>query len=391
LKLLLIFLIASFCKIFFNKFTKIHFLKITTKHITYDTNQHTCKNCNHNFHGKICNQCGEKVFDEKQLTAKYFFHQVLDFFWHWESKVLKSIKLNFLKPGFITKENINGIRVPYAKPIQLYLVVAFLFYIIVSKVGATDYIPSHEDHYYFSLSNYKLFTWAKPIDTWAINGIDSLWERKGRELQMPIEDLFKEEYSKSDSLIINNVGNTDSVVLSINKIPILAYNKMRMVRQRLYNNSIGAFSKTFIFVLLPFFAAFFFLFFFKKIKYFGASLMLATHFMIYNLCFYSLIVLINLATSFTGYHKNLLMLPFNRLLFNDTTTPFSELIFGSPFEFLHLVFWMPWLFIAFKRMFNTTWWKNLIISYLCSRVFFYLIFGVLKKLLIAFTIWTMHG
>jgi hypothetical protein len=366
-------------------------VKITTKHITYNTNQQTCKNCGHAFHGKICNQCGEKVFDEKQLTAKYFFHQVLDFFWHWESKVLKSIKLNFLKPGFITKENINGIRVPYAKPIQLYLVVAFLFYIVVSKVGVTDYIPSHEDHNYFSLSKHILFKWAEPIDKWAVDGIDSLWERKGRELQLPIEKSLATYNLRNDSLVLNSIDDKDSIVLQTQKISIIAFNKMRSVRQRLYYNSVGAFSKTFIFVLLPFFAALFFLFFFRKIKYYGASLMLATHFMIYNLCFYSLVAIINVVTSVTGYHKSLLMYPFNKLLFNDAIAPFSEFIFGSPFEFLHLLFWMPWLYIAFKRLFNTPWWKNILISYVCSRVFFYLIFGVLKKLLIAFTIWTMHG
>jgi Protein of unknown function (DUF3667) len=353
---------------------------------------HTCKNCEHVFKGKICNHCGEKVFDEKQLTAKYFFHQVIDFFWHWENKVLKSIKLNFIKPGFITKENINGIRVPYAKPIQLYLVVAFLFYIVVSKVGVRDYIPSHEDHNYFALSNYKLFTWAEPIDIWAVKSIDSLWERKGRELQAPIEANLNNYYVSNDSLIINNIDSSDSFVLSSQKTPILAFNKMRTLRQRLYENSVGAFSKTFIFVLLPFFAALLFLFFFKKIKYYGASLIFATHFMVYNLCVYSLNSLLNFTTkSLFGFNKNLLMYPFNRVLYNETMAPFSELIFGGTFEFFHLVFWIPWLTIAFRRLFNTAWWKAILISYICSRVFFYLIFGVLKKLLIAFTIWTMHG
>jgi hypothetical protein len=366
-------------------------LIITTKQISINTNQQTCKNCDHNFFGKICNQCGEKVFDEKQLTAKYFFQQVIDFFWHWENKVLKSIKLNFLKPGFITKENINGKRVSYAKPIQLYLVVAFLFYIVVTKIGVSDYIPAYGDHNYFFLSGHKLFSWAEPIDKWAVASIDSLWERKGRELQQPIEDIFKESYTKSDSLIINNLEKTDSVVLNTNKIPILSYNKMRMLRQRLYNNSIGTFSKTFIFVLLPFFAAFFFLFFFKKIKYYGASLILATHFMIYNLCIYSLISILNFTTKSLFGVKNIIMYPFNKLLFNETIAPFSQIFFGSVFELFHIIFWGAWLAIAFKRLFETSWWKAIFISYVCSRVFFYLIFGVLKKLLIAFTIWTMHG
>ncbi len=218
-----------------------------------------------------------------------------------------------------------------------------------------------------------------------------MWERKGRELQKPIEENFTKNYIKNDSLILNNIGSSKFAILPADKISVIAFNKMRMLRQRLYSNSIGAFSKTFIFILLPFFAGFFFLIFFKKVKYYGASLMLATHFMIYNLCIYSLNVLLNyIVKNLTGLKDSLLMYPFKAIIFNKTIEPYTELIFGSSFEFFHLIFWMPWLYIAFKRLFNTVWWKNIIISYLCSRVFFYLIFGILKKLLVAFTIWTMH-
>jgi hypothetical protein len=48
------------------------------------------------------------------------------------------------------------------------------------------------------------------------------------------------------------------------------------------------------------------------------------------------------------------------------------------------------MYIAFKRLFNTSWWQNLLAAYICSRVFFYLIFGILKKLMIAFSIYTLH-
>jgi len=43
---------------------------------------HTCKNCGHQFEGKVCNQCGEKVFHEHHLSAGHFFHDVIDFFYH---------------------------------------------------------------------------------------------------------------------------------------------------------------------------------------------------------------------------------------------------------------------------------------------------------------------
>ena len=166
---------------------------------------------------------------------------------------------------------------------------------------------------------------------------------------------------------------------------------MQVVRDTLYEHSVAAFGKILIFVLLPVFAAFFFLFFFKKIKYYGAALIFATHFMVYNLCVYSLNCLISIAPG--KIYKPLegwVMKPLKILFYNDAIAPFSTFIFGEGFEFFHILFWMPWLFIAFKRLFNTPWWKNLIISYLCCKIFYYLIFGVLKKALIAFTIWSMH-
>ena len=353
---------------------------------------HTCKNCGHVFKGKICNHCGEKVFSEKQLTTKHFFHQVIDFFYHWESKVLKTIKLNFIKPGFVTKENLRGVRAPYAKPVQLYLVVAFLFYIVVSKVGVTDYIPSVGDHYYYSLSYYKPLGWAKPIDDKVIAFIDRLWIKKGVQIEKKIEDRLKENILDSNNSHLYGRLRKDSLAVPISKMPIVAFKQMVEVRQSLYNHSIGTFAKTFIFVLLPVFAGFIFLIFFRKVKYYGASLIFATHFMIYNLCVYSLYCLVDILPRMyiKGFH-GWIMLPLNTLFFDTKLEPVSAFLFGAPFELFHLTFWMPWLFIAFKRLFNIVWWKNILISYACCRIFFYLIFGVLKKALIAFTIWSIHA
>src|SRR5882757_660843 len=352
---------------------------------------HTCRNCKHTFSGKICNHCGEKVFDEKQLSTKNFIHQTFDFFLHWESKVLKTIRLNFLKPGFVTKENLRGVRVPYAKPIQLYLVVAVVFYLIVSKVGVTDYIPAFGDHHYYPLSEYVPLKWTKPLDNAVVNGIDSMWTRKGRQIEAELTADIKDNIKPDGSLTLIERNRTDSLVIPANKIAAYTFNEMQVLRWKTFQAKVGTFGKTLIFILLPFFAALFFLFFFKKIKYYGAALILATHFMVYNMCFYAL----NAVVSFWPYqlgenYGGWLTRPFTAVFYNRCTQPVSEVIFCGKFEFIHLLFWMPWFFIAFKRLFNTVWWKNLLISYFCSRVFFYLLFGVLKKLLIAFTIWTMH-
>lgn len=351
----------------------------------------TCRNCKHSFIGIICNQCGEKIFDAKQLSTKNFIRQIFDFFLHWESKVLKTIRLNFLKPGFVTKENLNGVRVPYAKPVQLYLVVAVIFYLVVTKVGTTDYIPYYGDHNYFSLSGYRAFGWAAPLDNAAVNSIDSMWVKKGREMEAAITKNIQSKIAADGSLKLMGRGKTDSMYIPADKIPVYTFNEMVSARWDMFHAKVGTFGKSLIFVLLPVFGIFFFLIFFKKIKYYGASLILATHFMVYNLCIYALHSLISIWPGhFIKGAKGWVTKPLEWIFYNQYSEPFSTFIFGSWFSFIHLLFWMPWFLLAFKRLFNTVWWKNIIISYCCSRVFFFLVFGVFKKLLIAFTIWSMH-
>src|SRR5687767_6621855 len=89
-----------------------------------------CQNCCNVFTGKVCNQCGEKYFNPSQLGIKYFLHHSIDVFTHFENKVLKSIVYLITKPGHVVKENLRGVRVPYAKPVQLFIVVNLFFYLV---------------------------------------------------------------------------------------------------------------------------------------------------------------------------------------------------------------------------------------------------------------------
>jgi Protein of unknown function (DUF3667) len=352
---------------------------------------HVCVNCGHRYTGKICNMCGEKVFNEKQLSAGHFFHQVIDFFYHFESKVLKTIKLNFLKPGFVTKENLRGVHVPYAKPVQLYLIVNLVFYLVISKVGVTDYIPNQGDHHYYELSMYPIFKWAQPLDEKVVAAIDSAYYHKQQGIYTDLLDNYAYQQETDSTVKIFGPWRKDSTYLSASQIKLMAFEETRKLTRAAFYANVKTFGKTLLFLILPIVGGLFYLFFFKKIKYYGAALTLATHFLVYNMCFYSLYSILNKGLS--HFHIGLLnwmSAPFDALFYNSYTSNISTFIFGGEFEFLHLLFWMPWLYIAFGRLFNTAWWKNLLISYLLSRIFFYLIFGMLKKVVIAITIWSIH-
>ena len=254
----------------------------------------------------------------------------------------------------------------------------------------SDYTPSLGDHYYYSVSSYSIFKWAEPVDNFVVKKIDQLidykqilYQNKQKNRILSIENNFgksSDSFWENDSI---SFYGTDKTILS--KFGSLG------IFNNTYSQKVGGYSKSLIFLIIPFVAIVFFLFFYSKLKYLGSALIFATHFVVYNLCFFSLHVLLDWVPYKLGLITSgqLLSFPIELIFYNQYTTVFSEFIFGASFEMLHFIFWFPWLFIAFKRLFNTSIWKNILISYFCCRIFYFLIYGAYKKFLIYFAVWMM--
>ncbi len=354
---------------------------------------HSCQNCGNSFQGKVCNKCGEKKFSPKQLSTTHFFHQIVDFFTHFENKALKSIWLNIRKPGFITKMNLKGVRVPYANPIQLFIIVSILFYVTVTKVRVTDYAPSYGDRTVFLLSNLKVFNWMKPFDDAMITKIEDLkshyLDKKRNKVR---NDFMKSRDSITGLYRIYTTQPQDSLLLNDKQLTMLINHETENLFYSSFTATSFSYSKTAIFLTLPLIAVIFFIIFFKQLRYFGASLILSTHFITFNLCVYVAHCLINWAPYriWGGDSAFLMFKPIDLIYNHPFLSQVFTFIFGIEFEFFHLLFWVPWLTIAFKRLFNKPWWVNVLLAFLCGRIFYYLIFGLYKKILILITLWTMH-
>jgi Protein of unknown function (DUF3667) len=119
-------------------------------------NTHTCKNCSTNFSGKFCPECGEKVLTANDFKLKTFVMQGVDIFTHVDSKFTKTLFSLFKKPGELTLNNWNGIRVAFAKPIQLFFVLNALFYLLNSTTVHFNIFntPLENQLKYFSYSDY---------------------------------------------------------------------------------------------------------------------------------------------------------------------------------------------------------------------------------------------
>ncbi len=195
----------------------------------------TCKNCETQFQGKFCPSCGEKVLSDKDFQLKTFITQGIDIFTHVDSKIAKSIISLIRRPGELTFNNWTGIRVPFAKPMQLFIVLNALFYLL--------------NHY---TVNFNIFN--TPL--------------KGQVSYFRYSDLAKKQ--------------VDEVVAKKN----ISYADF----ETSFNTKSDSLSKTLIFILIPIQAVFLWLLFFWKKKYFVQHLIYATHFISFLLIYCLLMI-----------------------------------------------------------------------------------------------------
>jgi len=85
----------------------------------------TCLNCGERLLGEFCWRCGQEAADFhrplRSLTAD-FFDNVLSL----DSKLLRTLGPLLFRPGWLTREYLAGRRVPYVRPLKLYLLTALL-------------------------------------------------------------------------------------------------------------------------------------------------------------------------------------------------------------------------------------------------------------------------
>ena len=105
-----------------------------------------CKNCGQTLQGTYCHQCGEKVVEPNDFSIKTLLGQFLDGIFNVDSKIFRTFKYLVLKPGQLTSKYVEGIRQPFMKPIQLFLVSNVLFFVLLTQADILR-IPSA---YYFN-------------------------------------------------------------------------------------------------------------------------------------------------------------------------------------------------------------------------------------------------
>lgn len=91
-----------------------------------------CKNCNNIFDDsyKYCPECSQKA--DNKLTLGTLFSNTITNYFSVDSRVFKSLLPLLTRPGFLAKKFVEGKRLYYMHPAQLYLFVSVIFFFIFS-------------------------------------------------------------------------------------------------------------------------------------------------------------------------------------------------------------------------------------------------------------------
>ena len=107
--------------------------------------QAKCLNCGSPLSAQFCPECGQKNKDYS-LTFKDFFSDFLEELLDVDSRVLRSLRLLFTRPGFLTSEYVKGRRVRYIPPVRIYLVASVLFFLALTL---KTLLPSVQNNEFF--------------------------------------------------------------------------------------------------------------------------------------------------------------------------------------------------------------------------------------------------
>ncbi len=85
-----------------------------------------CKNCDSDFEGKYCSNCGQKDFDSS-FTVKQILRSAADSIFDIERGFLFTMKALIINPGTAVSEYISGKRVRYSNPFKYLLVLVTIY------------------------------------------------------------------------------------------------------------------------------------------------------------------------------------------------------------------------------------------------------------------------
>lgn len=299
-----------------------------------------CENCGYIVDIAYCSRCGQKNTETRQSFGYFIIHFIEDFT-HYDGAFWKTIKYLLFRPARLTIEYLQGYRQRYVPPVKLYIFISFAcFLIIAGMLSASDDeainntpVPQNNSTEVFGVT-------VDGIKYTSVKQLDSVQETLPDEKKMNFLDYWVTKKQIKRGKEIGTVDTTDTRFLAkvVSLLPKV------------------------LFIYMPVFAFWLWLFHGKKRWYFFEHGIFTLHYFSFLLLIYTIEIV---TESFVG------------LFIREEVTSTMSQILGLTVS----VYAFFYFFRAHRKMYGETW----IISSLKSLALFFInLFCILVVLLATF-------
>lgn len=110
------------------------------------TESWTCPTCNSTVSSRYCPACGESPPSARDLTLRGLFAQLFHAFSTIDGRLIRSFRCLVTCPGVLTVSYVQGRRMPYIGPFQLFLIANVLFFAMQSLTNTNIVSPTLDSH-----------------------------------------------------------------------------------------------------------------------------------------------------------------------------------------------------------------------------------------------------
>lgn len=170
----------------------------------------TCLNCGHTVEERFCPHCGQENTETKQPFHYLFTHFIEDFT-HYDGQFWKTIKYLLFRPGKLTKEYLAGKRQTYVAPVKLYIFVSFITFFLPSLLSSSEEEQKTNDVYTLNTKEREQANKERVAKM-----LDSIG-RENKNIKIPKETIndLKVSVVNNDDSRTDAVGETEDGKLTI--------------------------------------------------------------------------------------------------------------------------------------------------------------------------------
>lgn len=111
-----------------------------------DSRPTRCVSCGFATDHPYCPACGERRAADRGYSMRHFAAEAFETVTNVDSTAWRTLRTLLLKPGALTAAYMRGIRVPYMRPLQLFLIVNVIYFVWVGFAGERVFSTTLQNH-----------------------------------------------------------------------------------------------------------------------------------------------------------------------------------------------------------------------------------------------------